>query len=159
MEFWTNLVISLAAIISINISMYLYQNCIQCMWFNPFQKYRPSLFLYTEVFHIEGCNLCSHFKYMYAKLEKSKLLHFHFTKKPLLLTFHISTTNCEFSYQCNKAPFWVSRGFLKNSHLSSKHMLAECYINTCTLSNMNCSCIHMRYRDICIQTYWLVIAS
>ena len=113
MEFWTNLVISLAAIISINITMYLYQNCIQYMWFNPFQKYRPSLFLYTEVFHIEGCNfnLRSHFKYMYAKLEKSKLSNFHFTKKPLLLTFHRSTMNCEFSYQCNKAPFWVSRGF------------------------------------------------
>ena len=150
MEFWTNLVISLAAIISINhVSiMYLYQNCIQYMWFNPFQKYRSSLFLYTEVFHIEGCNfnLRSHFKYKYAKLESSKLSNFHLTKKPLLLNFHRSTMNCEFSYQCNKAPFCVSRGFKKlkkKSHLSSKHMLAECYTKTCTLSNMNCSCIYM----------------
>ena len=38
----------------------------------------------------------------------------------------------------------------------SKHMLTECYTKTYTLSNMNCSYIHLWYRDICIQTCWLV---
>ena len=33
---WTNQVDTLAAIVSINITMYLYQN--RSMWFNPFQK-------------------------------------------------------------------------------------------------------------------------
>ena len=59
------------------------------MWFNLFQKYRPSLSLHRGLLHIEGYNfnLLSYFEYMYAKLEKSKLSNFHFTKKPLRLTF------------------------------------------------------------------------
>ena len=71
LEFWTNVVVTLASIVSINITMYLYQHC--SMWFNPSKKYRPSLFLYTEVFHIEGSNfnLFSYFKYMYGELERN----------------------------------------------------------------------------------------
>ena len=38
----------------------------------------------------------------------------------------------------------------------SKHMLTECNTKTYTLSNMNCCYIHLWYRDICIQTCWLV---
>ena len=70
LEFWTNVVVTLASIVSINITMYLYQHC--SMWFNPSKKYTPSHFLYTEVFHIEGSNfnLLSYFKYIYAELER-----------------------------------------------------------------------------------------
>ena len=72
LEFWTNVIVTLASIVSINITMYLYQHR-SCMWFNPSKKYRPSLFFYTEVFHIEGgnFNLLSYFKYMYAEPERN----------------------------------------------------------------------------------------
>ena len=162
MEFWTNLVISLAAIISINITMYLYQNvCNACGLIrsksidhhSSFTQKSSTLKAVTLTYvHISSTCMLN--------LKKSKLSNFYFTKKPLLLTFHRSTMNCQFSYQCNKAPFWVSKGiFFFKSHLSSKRMLAECYIKTCPLSNMHCSCIYMWYRDICIQTYWLAIAG
>ena len=71
LEFWPNVVITLASLVSINITMYLYQHC--SLWSNPSKKYRPSLFLHTEVFHIEGSNFnfLSYFKYMYAELERN----------------------------------------------------------------------------------------
>ena len=65
LEFLTKVVITyiLAAIVSINITIYQYQN--HSIWFNLFQKYRPSLFNHRGLFHIEGYkfNLLSYSRY------------------------------------------------------------------------------------------------
>ena len=113
MEFWTNLVISLAAIISINITMYLYQNVYNACCLirsksidhhSSFTQ-RSSALKAVTLTYVHISSTCV------LNLKKSKLSNFYFTKKPLLLTFYRSTMNCQFSYQCNKAPFWVSKGF------------------------------------------------
>ena len=93
---WTNQVVTLAATVSINIIMYLYQYKNRSMWFNPFKKF------HTEVFHIEAVTLTSVHISQMLNLKTSGLSNFHFTKKLPLLTFNRSTVymlNCEFIYQ------------------------------------------------------------